>query len=66
MNDNNYIGGLMNYEQKCSNSINYNSFETTSSPSSFPYLMENGILVKYDTLLFSTEILEEKSISQKK
>jgi len=64
MNDNNNIGRLTNYEQKCSNSINYNSFKTSSSPLSFPDLMENGFLVKYDTLSFSTEILEEKTISE--
>lgn len=66
MNDNNNIGRLMNYEQKCSNSINYDSFKTSSSPLSFPDLMENGILLKYDTLLFSTEILEEKIVSAEK
>ncbi|WP_157624859.1 hypothetical protein [Sunxiuqinia dokdonensis] len=66
MNDNSNIGRLTNYEQKCSNSINYSSFKTSSSPLSFPDLMENGIIVKYDTLLFSTDILEEKTISAEK
>ncbi len=50
---------LMNYELKSSNSNNYSSFEKTSKPESFPVLMENGILVKYEMVKFSTEIVEE-------
>jgi len=51
---------LMNYELQSSNSNNYNSFQKTSSPESFPVLMENGILIKYEWVNFSTEILENK------
>lgn len=50
---------LMNYEQQSSNSNNYSSVETSSSPESFPTLMQNGILVHYESIKFSTNILEE-------
>ena len=50
---------LMNYEHQSSNSINYSSFQTTSSPESFPKIMENGILIKYESMNFSSELIEE-------
>lgn len=52
---------LINYDQQNSNSHNYSSFLTSSSPDSFPALMENGIIVKYDSLDFSNNIIEEKN-----
>lgn len=41
---------LVNYElsSSTSSSINYLSNQSSSSPESFPELMENGILVKYE------------------
>ena len=57
---------LMNYEQRCSNSNNYGSFMNSSSPESFPVVMENGIIVHYETLKFSSKIVEEKTVSEEK
>ena len=51
---------LMNYELQGSNSNNYGASPQTSSPVSFPVLMENGILVKYEAVKFSTEIVNEE------
>jgi len=56
---------LMNYELQSSNSNNYNSFQKTSSPESFPILMEDGILIKYEIVNFSTEILEATELVKK-
>lgn len=49
----------MNYELLSSNSNNYGALPKTSSPTSFPVLMENGILVKYEPSKFSSEIVED-------
>lgn len=49
---------LMNYELKSSNSNNYSSFDRTSSPESFPVLMENNIIVIYEIVKFSTELID--------
>jgi hypothetical protein len=49
---------LMNYELKSSNSNNYSSFDRTSSPESFPVLMENSIIVRYELVKFSTELID--------
>jgi hypothetical protein len=51
---------LMNYELLNSNSNNYGTLPKTPTPTSFPALMENGILVKYETLNFSSDLIEEK------
>lgn len=51
---------LMNYELKSSNSNNYSSYDKTSSPESFPVLMENSILIKYELVKFSADLIEEK------
>ena len=56
----------MNYEQQNSNSNNYSSFINSSSRESFPVLMENGIIVKYETLEFSSKIIEEKTVAEEK
>jgi len=64
--NNQNISELMNYEQQSSNSNNYSSYNNSSSPESFPVLMENGIIVKYETLEFSSEIVEEKAVSEEK
>lgn len=50
---------LLNFEQSSSNSKNYVSFQTSSSPNSFPNLMNNGILVKYEQVKFTSEIVED-------
>jgi hypothetical protein len=55
---------LMNYEHQSSNSTNYSSFQTTSSPESFPKIMENGILIKYESMNFSSELIEETDSSE--
>jgi len=52
---------LMNFEQNSSNSKNYVSFQTSSSPNSFPNLMNDGILVKYEQVKFASEVIEESS-----
>ncbi len=53
------ITELMNYEQQSSNSNNYSSYRNSSSPESFPSLMENGIIVQYNSLEFSSDITVE-------
>ena len=55
------IEKLMNYEQQSSNSNNYSSYRNSSSPESFPSLMENGIIVEYNTLEFSSDIVIENT-----
>ena len=57
---------LMNYEVQTSNSNNYGSYPQTPSPNSIPSLMENGIIVKFEAIKYSTEIAEEKRKSQEK
>jgi hypothetical protein len=53
---------LINYELQSSNSKNYDSTQNTSSPESFPVLMENGIIIQYELIKFSTEIVESESV----
>lgn len=53
---------LMNYESISSNSNNYGTLPKTPSPSSFPDLMENGVLVKYEAPKFVAEIVKEDKI----
>jgi len=48
---------LVNYEIKTSTSHNYNTYESSSSPDSFPKLMENGVLVKYQQMSYVSEVL---------
>jgi hypothetical protein len=48
----------MNYELQSSNSNNYSSFQKTPSAESFPVLMENGILIKYEMVKYSSDIIE--------
>ena len=48
---------LMNYEVKTSNSNNYTPANTSSDSNSFPNLMENGVIVDYKVLDFTTEIV---------
>lgn len=52
---------LTNYEQQSSNSNNYSSYRNSSSPESFPSLMENGIIVQYNTLEFSSDVTVENN-----
>jgi hypothetical protein len=59
MENKNNISELMNYSINSSNSNNYNSLPTSSSPESFPDLMNNGIIVEYKSAEFSSEIVEE-------
>jgi len=49
---------LMNYELQSSNSNNYSSFQKTPSAESFPVLMQNGILIKYEMVKYSSNIIE--------
>ena len=60
-----YTTDLINYEQQSSSSINYNSIQNSSSPESFPILMENGIIIRYDLVKFASEIVEEQEVSNK-
>lgn len=48
---------LMNYEIKSSNSNNYTPSHTSSNPISFPNLMENGLIVDYQVLDYTSEII---------
>jgi hypothetical protein len=67
----NYMGqlisttDLINYEQQSSSSINYNSIQNSSCPESFPVLMENGIIVRYELVKFASEIVAEQGVSNK-
>jgi hypothetical protein len=67
----NYMGqlinttDLINYEQQSSSSINYNSIQNSSCPESFPVLMENGIIVRYELVKFASEIVSEQGVSNK-
>ena len=56
---------LINYEQQSSSSINYNSIQNSSCPESFPVLMENGIIVRYELVKFASEIVSEQGVSNK-
>ena len=64
MENKNNISNLMNYVLENSNSNNYNSSTKSSSPESFPDLMNNGIIVDYKSTEFSTEIIEESLKSE--
>ena len=56
---------LMNYESQNSNLSNYSFVnKQTPCPESFPQLMENGILLKYEFLKYSTELIEEKTFEE--
>ena len=57
---NNNIAQLMNYSLANSNSNNYSSSLTSSSPESFPDLMNNGIIVEYKSPNFISEILSDE------
>lgn len=67
----NYMGqlistkDLINYEQQSSSSINYNSIQNSSCPESFPVLMENGIIVRYELVKFTSEIVAEQGVFNK-
>lgn len=55
---------LMNYGLNSSNSNNYISLNLSSSPESFPNLMENGIIVEYKKNDYASEIvIDEKEKS---
>jgi hypothetical protein len=49
----------MNYQLQGSNSNNYEVSPASPMPDSFALLMENGILIKYETIEFSTELVSE-------
>jgi len=61
----NRTSGLINYDRQGSNSNNYGGTDISSSPESFPYMMENGILVEYRTLDFSSEVTPEEKVTEK-
>lgn len=50
---------LTNYERHGSNSNNYGTSQTSASPESFPTIMENGVLIEYNAIHFSSEIGED-------
>lgn len=54
----NRLCDLMNYERQGSNSNNYGTSQTSSSPESFPGIMENGVMIECKSLHFSSEISE--------
>jgi hypothetical protein len=51
---------LMNYELQSASSINYSTSKYSSCSESFPVFMENGIIVRYELVKFSTELILEK------
>jgi hypothetical protein len=51
---------LINYDGQSSNSNNYSSI-LSPRPESFPSLMENGIIVNYQTMFFTSEIMDEET-----
>ncbi len=57
----NRLSDLMNYERQGSNSNNYGTSQTSSSPESFPSIMENGVMIEYKLLHFSSEFIEENN-----
>ena len=54
---------LVNYETKTSSSNNYEIFESSSSPESFPNLMGTGILVEYRYVNYATELIDDRNVS---
>lgn len=60
----NRTSGLINYYRQGSNSNNYGGTDISSSPESFPYIMENGILIEYNTLDFSSDITPEEKVAE--
>jgi hypothetical protein len=50
---------LVNYETKTSTSHNYSPGDSSSSPESFPALMEYGVLINYKQLTYLTDIIKE-------
>lgn len=57
---------LMNYERNGSNSNNYVSSPISSSPESFPSLMQDGILIEYKEIDYATEILDSEPKREEK
>jgi len=60
----NRTSSLINYDRQGSNSNNYGGTDISSNPESFPYMMENGILVEYKSLEFSTEVTSEEKVTE--
>jgi hypothetical protein len=58
------ISPNVNYEVKSSDSINYDNSSNTSSSTSFPNLMKDGVLVKYSVSEYTTKVEEEKLSSK--
>lgn len=54
---------LMNYEDQSPNSINNRSFQTTSSPKSFPKIMENAILIKNESMNLQNLLKKQISVT---
>ncbi len=57
--DNIKVSELMNYELNSSNSFNYIPSDISSSPNSFPNLMEESIIIKYDELSYTSKIFDD-------
>lgn len=55
---------LVNYKDNTVDSINYSPFQSSASPESFPEIMENGILVKYEYLQNASEEIQEPVFSE--
>lgn len=49
---------LVNYELQSSNSNNYSTTPTSSSPESIPSLMEENIIVQITEQQFDSELIE--------
>lgn len=57
--------GLVNYEFKTSSSNNYILNQSSSSPESFPQIMDNGILVEYKQLNYTSDFWEQEDLKIK-
>ena len=54
----------VNYESTSSNSHNYCTDETSSSPLSFPSIVGDGIIIEYKQVNYSSEMITDPSQSE--
>ena len=57
---------LVNYQTSSSGMSNYNKFETSSSPGSFPSVVGNGIFIEYKQMKYTSNLMEEQKILEPK
>jgi hypothetical protein len=49
---------MVNYQSNASNSNNYSTLETSSSPESFPELVGNSVFIEYRQLNYTSLIIK--------